>query len=647
MSPRSLLLPLALLLAAPGRAQEADPQAPRPAPFPARFGAVAAGDALRLTADDAAPLGAFAPASGAVTIGTDASYHSLDVAVDAAGGLHAAFATWAHADATPTYYAYCPPTNLAACADLDAWTRVALPGTDEMTFVQLQLTPAGQPRLLLYTEDLEVAGFGATRYMYAACDGGCTGPAGWAVGELWETENGGAFFGTDFDPHAFRLDAQGRPRFVYQQDDGEAYFASCNANCTAPAAWTRTRMPAVSADDYERSTLMLTADGSPRVLTTTEDEEWNEYLAYLACDGACDDPGDWTVSEPILQMTEGGACGNGWSECSWSAALDPLGRPRIAIQPEGQPVIYAWCDAGCEAAANWFGYLLADEPGTAVEPTLALDAAGSPRMVYQTGSGAGLGYAWCEADCETDEVCCDIYREPVCLKAEKCPQACERSSDCDTASGEVCCTTLKSRDKTLAADGLCIDPQMTTCPSACERSSDCNTKKGQICCNGLCAETCEQGCQASSECDGQVCCRTAAAKSPWVNDLEEPGYDVPAGNSGTSNGGISGGPSGGGGGGGGGGAAGGRSGAGGTSGAGSCETCSQAIAGGDFVGFNVCPGDSAQRLNALKACACVDGCAAACAAFCTSGVRDSACDLCIGTSCSASYGACLQDGGGD
>ncbi len=247
----------------------------------------------------------------------------------------------------------------------------------------------------------------------------------------------------------------------------------------------------------------------------------------------------------------------------------------------------------------------------------------------------------CESDatCEEDEVCCTLYKEPVCLKADRCPQACDRSSDCDTDSGEVCCTTLQELDSTLDAAGLCIDPAVTTCPTACDRSSDCDTQNGELCCNGLCATSCVQTCKASSDCDGQVCCLTTAAKSAWTHDIEEPGYDVPtpsmggtggtggSGSGGTGPGGGSGGSS--------------TAGSGGTSA--NCESCSEAVAVSDFTGLNVCPGTSAALLDALTQCSCVDSCGTDCVTFCDTGTRDQTCDSCIALSCSEPYGACLND----
>jgi hypothetical protein len=151
-----------------------------------------------------------------------------------------------------------------------------------------------------------------------------------------------------------------------------------------------------------------------------------------------------------------------------------------------------------------------------------------------------------DGDCKTDgDVCCEAYKEPLCLPADRCPRTCQASSGCNTQLGEVCCTSLPTADTTLKAGGVCITPRLQPCPTACDDSSDCNTKAGELCCNGLCDTSCQQECSESSECTGQICCKTRAARSALLGGGRRPGYDVATsgGGSGENAGSIGGGDS--------------------------------------------------------------------------------------------------------
>ncbi len=250
-----------------------------------------------------------------------------------------------------------------------------------------------------------------------------------------------------------------------------------------------------------------------------------------------------------------------------------------------------------------------------------------------------------DKDCTADTLCCTIYKESVCLKADKCPKGCSASADCNTKIGEVCCTTLKLQDPTLAAAGLCVDPAQVECPKACAMSSDCDTKSGELCCDGLCSKDCVKSCKTSSDCSGQICCTAAAENSPWVQKTKDPGYPVAMGTTGGGGTGAGGSTGSAGTSAGGTGASGGTSGGGGTGGSGpACETCSQAVVANDFLGTNVCSGNSATLLQSLQACVCETGCATECASVCTTGsAPDDTCKNCIATSCLSEYVACNGD----
>jgi uncharacterized membrane protein YgcG len=122
------------------------------------------------------------------------------------------------------------------------------------------------------------------------------------------------------------------------------------------------------------------------------------------------------------------------------------------------------------------------------------------------------GITICSNDqgCKTGEKCCGIYSEQVCLPVNLCPKTCKTGSDCDTADGEICCTTLNGLDHTITATGLCIDPNVVSCPRLCTQSSMCRTQDGEVCCNGICSKSCAtKTCKTSNDCQAQICCKSA------------------------------------------------------------------------------------------------------------------------------------------
>jgi hypothetical protein len=113
-------------------------------------------------------------------------------------------------------------------------------------------------------------------------------------------------------------------------------------------------------------------------------------------------------------------------------------------------------------------------------------------------------------------VCCAIYSPSMCLPASKCPKACTDSVECDTADGEICCTTVGAVEPNLNVTGLCLNPTTNpgACPGVCTQSMDCNTAANEICCDGLCSDKCPKSCQSTADCPNQICCKSALNRLP-------------------------------------------------------------------------------------------------------------------------------------
>ena len=384
-----------------------------PANWEQRYGLAEAGLArgeLEPAGDDQRPR-----SDGALFLDRERTTNSAGLAVDAAGGLHVAAAGYGTGLPGGTGpgradYAYCPAE--ADCAQPAAWARVvvamAAGPTDEVVSAHLALTPQGQPRLLLAVKEPSRRGAAYLSYWYAACDAGCTEPAGWTLVLVVDTNTLDLHALPEHTKRGFAVDGQGRPRFVF--GSGTLNYVTCDEACAeaevdpetgVPVAvnWRLTRM---GRDLYvSQPALALTAAGQPRVAAFIYEADDARVgvssVDYFACDAGCDDAANWERT-PLTRQ--------GSDPTSLALRLDAGGRPRLALYQGGR-FRYAWCDGGCGAPANWGVYALFAE-GDGHGADLVLDALGRPRLAFRAarpqadgGLGFGLAYAQCQADCES------------------------------------------------------------------------------------------------------------------------------------------------------------------------------------------------------------------------------------------------------
>jgi hypothetical protein len=322
--------------------------------------------------------------------------YGVSLAVDRLGGMHAAYAIYSGTDAnqqTPATYAYCA----AGCVEKANWSFVHL--GDAVQEVRLALDPNGKPRLILFGRVYD-PDFDRMRYQYAACDSACTSAGSWTVTTLV----------TPLEPvgtreyqnnRYFALDRLGRPAFVYtdtwQNDHTGTFYLSCQSNCTNASQWTETVLSSTAL--YYKPSLAFSTNNQPRLAFGFFDAENELYLAYAQCDQNCTDGENWDglYFHPI----HGTAMLN--------LQVDEFGKPRLALFSgsyataplESNQLYYLWCDSDCIISGSQWSLSNPGLPyGSGDGVDFVLDAQGRPRMSFQI-AGDGLGYAWCNSNCES------------------------------------------------------------------------------------------------------------------------------------------------------------------------------------------------------------------------------------------------------
>ncbi len=331
---------------------------------------------------------------------------NASVQVDAAGGTHVAFYYYERVDGQrPTYavYQYCA----SQCGQAGSWEGVGF--GERVREVELELTPVGAPRLLITTDSTVFAG--GKDYYYAACDTGCTEPAGWSFTNVASGWTSAITLENDDElaQHAFELDGQGRPRFVYRDENYRVspshaglFYLACDTQCDDAAQWQETLVTTTTANSQERvyhPALAVTADGRPRIVSAEffPIGSGSPSLAYFACEAGCDVSANW---QKVALMPRGGG-----AEPSADIEVDVHGRPRVAFYQEamlnsqGKRLFYLTCDDRCLEAGSWSAVDLGLGAFNGQEPDLELDQQGRPVIAYADWDRGGPGLAWCDASC--------------------------------------------------------------------------------------------------------------------------------------------------------------------------------------------------------------------------------------------------------
>jgi hypothetical protein len=289
-------------------------------------------------------------------------------------------------------------------------------GDANLTAVGAFFLPTGEPDNTS-APTVEIDATGATHAVYPAyaggnayyayCPQGCAGAADVSVVRL-------ATDGTTANA-MIALDAAGRPRILLSTFLS-VYYASCDASCTDPDAWTTTRI-LDHASDFEVTgeAFALDPQGRPRFMLHT-------YVAYLgigqkppesfyvACDADCHAPSSWSLHKTADQI---------WK--SSHLRFDAQGRARLATVVtmagengaiEQDMAAYVECDGDCTLSERWAGIALApafssEVDAVAIKPTvaMALTKSGAPRVVVMSESAEGtrnIVYFACDEGCAGD-----------------------------------------------------------------------------------------------------------------------------------------------------------------------------------------------------------------------------------------------------
>lgn len=350
------------------------------------------------------------PPAGAAAFFVETNFKTSNgsMRVDANGGMHLAYYYYEAAGGqapTSAVYLYCP----ANCANGNQWNGVMMgTGVNE---VQLELTPNGQPRLLYRVPSSS----NGNEFYYAACDSDCTNPTQWEIAFVASNEGMATLELNDdsLPQRYFALDPAGRPRFIYNDRDTWSepdhlgtFYAYCDTVCTDPNNWFEVRVGEDNGNPgnfrYEKfyyPSLTFTPSGQPRFVADGVSLQDEFFLYYVVCDNNCGITSSWQTV-PLYERGSG-------SNVSFDIEVDSQARPRIAFYQgarlggQGERLSYAWCNSICVSVGNWQIRDLGLGVNNGRGPDLELTAGARPRIAYSLYSVGGIGYSWCDTNCES------------------------------------------------------------------------------------------------------------------------------------------------------------------------------------------------------------------------------------------------------
>jgi len=305
----------------------------------------------------------FTGESAAIAVGADGVTRLVYMAADPNGS------------SLPIRYGECA----SSCNDGGSWKFVVLGeyGSGGLGgSPRLALDAAGHPRVMWFSQ-ADVGG--ASGFLYAECDTGCTTATNWHANEIIM----GDAFTFRLQNSSFTLDPTGARHVLFQGSLGATY-ASCSTDCTNAASWTLDSLTSLPPN----ADLRFDAQGRLRAAYENFDPDvLNGYdLYYAECGGDCGQDASWQTTALFNVST-------GTAAYPFSLALAPDGSPRLAFYDGNTNQLdYAWCSSTCTQAASWSVAIPSFPPDVGRSGVaLAVGSDGAPRIAFSGSSSSGAG----------------------------------------------------------------------------------------------------------------------------------------------------------------------------------------------------------------------------------------------------------------
>lgn len=207
--------------------------------------------------------------------------------------------------------------------------------------------------------------------------------------------------------------------YVPEVEKPQAVYGYCTGTaCNNKANWREVKL----AENPREVQLAVTPLGQPRLLIVTSSTLYTggKDYHYAECDTNCTDRAGWTITRTFSSWgtTTSDILNDRLPQRSF--ALDPQGRPRFIYQdrnyfykePDHYGAFYAYCDANCTNAQNWYetevGRNIKYDAEIFDTPSLTFTSSGQPRVfgrvfsINYDGQGAesGLFYYECDSACD-------------------------------------------------------------------------------------------------------------------------------------------------------------------------------------------------------------------------------------------------------
>lgn len=239
-----------------------------------------------------------------------------------------------HNDHAGTFYAVCRQNPASACADVSNWAIVTL-ATEQLYWPELEFAPDGHPRFAanFISKDGQ-----ASRLLYAECASDCTSIQG-----AW------LYNVAAYSRFSLRLTHAGQPRLILYTGNGsgdlenyQLYYVSCDNNCAEGSGWQFTNLHSQNSSPMNVD-LALDAQDRPRFIY----QQGDAGAGYAWCNASCEVAnGQWqgqlVEDARLLQADDPLHPIIGCSEARWTSghvpqlALDPAGNPRAVFDTKHQ-----------------------------------------------------------------------------------------------------------------------------------------------------------------------------------------------------------------------------------------------------------------------------------------------------------------------